>query len=166
MTPQQVIEGERARRAMLEHLGRRAVLAMDDLAEMKDARPRLEKEMHLPADPNPKGRIYFFSIDGTIKGKRFIGCLFAGECIMVYSDKGFEDANRTAKDGLQETLRIALEIYEEQNRLVVEASPMEKTMIEVGGRRRAAMPHAPDLATDEKLKAMIAHQLGGKPWRG
>jgi hypothetical protein len=35
---------------MMEHLGRRRVLNMDELATLKDQRPRLEKEMRLPGD--------------------------------------------------------------------------------------------------------------------
>jgi hypothetical protein len=46
------------------------------------------------------------------------------------------------------------------------ASPMEGLKVEVGGGRHHDNPQQPDLATDPKLKNMIAHLLGGKPWRG
>jgi hypothetical protein len=86
---------------MLQHLGNRPNLRMDELAEMTDLRPRLEKEVRLPGDARgAKNRIYFFSIDGTLRGNRFTGCLMAGECIMVQSEKGFEHALKLAKDGL------------------------------------------------------------------
>jgi hypothetical protein len=162
-----VIEGEKARRHMLEHLGNRPVLSMDQLVEMKDLRPRIEKEMKLPSDKRgARNRIYFFTVDGTYRGKRYTGCLFAGECIMVQSDRGFEFAHKQAKDGLAATMEIATELYEEQARMVVEATPMEKMIVDAGGRRSGAGNHAPDLATDEKLKRMIQHEIGGKPWRG
>jgi hypothetical protein len=153
---------------MLEHLGNRAVLNMDQLADMTDVRPRLEKEVKLPGDARgSRNRIYFFSIDGTIRGNRFTGCLFAGECIMVQTDKGFEAALRLAKDGLNDTVEIAKEYFEELNRSVVVASPVEASHLHVDvGGRRGHLPNQPDLATDPKLKAMIASIFGGKPWRG
>lgn len=154
---------------MLEHLGNRAVLTMDQLAEMKDVRPRLEKEVRLPGDARgAKNRIYFFSIDGMLRGNAFRGCLFAGECIMVQSDRGFEAALRTAKDGLNDTVELAKEYYEELNRSVVVASPLEASHlnVDVGGRRAGNVPGQPELASDQKLKAMIAHIIGGKHWRG
>lgn len=154
---------------MLEHLGNRPVLTMDQLAEMTDVRPRLEKEVKLPGDARgAKNRIYFFSIDGTVRGNRFTGCLFAGECIMVQSDRGFEHALRIAKDGLNDTVEIAKDYFEELNRSVVVASPanMSHLNVEVGGRRAANVPAQPDLATDPKLRSMIEHMIGKKPWRG
>ncbi len=154
---------------MLEHLGNRPVLSMDQLAEMVDVRPRLEKELKLPGDSRgSRNRIYFFSIDGTIRGNRFKGCLFAGECIMVQSDRGFEHALKLAKDGLNDTVDIAKEYWTELQSSLVVASPMDAShmQVDVGGRRAAGVPQQPDLATDPKLKAMIAHLIGRKPWRG
>jgi len=154
---------------MVEHLGNRAVLTMDQLVEMKDLRPRLEKEMRLPGDARgARNRIYFFSIDGTLRGNAFRGCLLAGECIMVQSEKGFEDALRQAKDGLHATMELAREYFDELQRSIVVASPLDVSHMNVdaGGRRAAANPKAPDLATDPKLRAMIEHIIGKKPWRG
>lgn len=153
---------------MVEHLGNRPVLNMDQLAEMSDVRPRLEKgDIKLPSDSRgEKNRIYFFSIDGTLRGNRFTGCLFAGECIMVQATS-FEQAFRIAKDGLNDSVEIAKQYFDELNRSVVVASPVDASLqVDVGGRRYPGEPSAPpDLATDPKLKAMIAHIIGGKPWR-
>lgn len=155
---------------MIEHLGTRPVLTMDQLAEMKDVRPRLEKEMRLPGDMRgARNRIYFFSVDGTLGGSAVKGCLLAGECIMVQSDRGFEDALRQAKDGLNDTLELAREYFEEMNRAVVVASPMDVShmQVDVGGRKTAGdFPGRPALHTDPKLQAIIEHIIGGKPWRG
>ena len=153
---------------MIEHLGNRPVLSMDQLAEMTDVRPRFEKEMRLPGDTRgSRNRIYFFSIDGTVRGQRFTGCLFAGECIMVQSEKGFEHALKVAKDGLVDTVEIAKEYWDELNRSVVVASPMDAShlQVDVGGRRGQG-PSGPDLHSDPKLRDMIAHIIGGKRWRG
>lgn len=154
---------------MVEHLGSRAVLTMDQLVEMKDLRPRLEKEMRLPGDARgSRNRIFFFSIDGMLRGNALRGCLLAGECIMVQSEKGFEDALRQAKDGLHATIELAKEYFDELNRSVVVASPLDAShlSVDVGGRRAGGLPGQPDLATDPKLRAMIEHIIGKKPWRG
>lgn len=169
LTPLEVRAGEEARRQMIEHLGNRPVLNMDQLVEMTDLRPRLEKEVKLPGDVRgSKNRIYFFSIDGTLRGNHFNGCLVAGECIMVQSDKGFEDALHQARDGLQDTLELAKEYFDQINSSVVVASPMDAShmLVDAGGRRASGDPKQPDLATDPKLKAMIGHLIGKKPWGG
>lgn len=153
---------------MVEHLGRRAVLTMDQLVEMNDLRPRLEKEVRLPGDVRgTRNRIYFFSVDGTLRGTRHIGCLLAGECIMVQSENGFEDALRQAKDGLHVTIELAREYFDELERSIVVASPLDASHLnfDVGGRRAGAQSGTPDLATDPKLKAMMQHIIGGKPWK-
>lgn len=150
---------------MVEHLGTRPVLTMDQLAELKDERPRAEKEFKLPGDSRQKNRIYFFSIDGTLRGNRLVGCLFAGECIMVQAPS-FDKAFKLARDGLRETIELALTYWREDQGRLVYASPMEGIQVEVGGGRSSDMPGQVDLATDPKLKAMIMHKLGGKPWRG
>jgi hypothetical protein len=167
LTPLELRAGEEARRKMVEHLGNRPVLTMDQLAEMVDVRPRLEKEMRLPGDSRgSRNRIYFFSIDGSLRGNRFSGCLFAGECIMVQSDRGFEHALRIAKDGLNDSVELAKEYWIELQRSVVVSPVNESLSVDVGGRRAAGTQKQPDLATDPKLKDMIAHIIGGKPWRG
>jgi hypothetical protein len=155
--------GEQARRAMIEHLGRRRVLNMDELAGLKDQRPRFEKEMRLPGDKRGnKNRIYFFSIDGVLDGAAVSGCLFAGECVMVQSHRGFEHALKLAKDGLAETVELAYTYWKESQGALLK--PMDALTVEVGGGRAAASPKLPDLATDPKLKAMLQHIIGGKPW--
>ena len=169
LTPLELRAGEEARRQMVEHLGKRPVLTMDQLAEMLDVRPRLEKEMRLPGDSRgSKNRIYFFSIDGTLRGNRLTGCLFAGECIMVQTEGGFEAALKVAKDGLNDSVEIARDYFDELSRSLVVASPLDVSHLNVdaGGRRAGAVPGQPDLASDPKLKAMIRHIIGGEPWRG
>lgn len=167
LTPLELRAGEEARRQMVERLGKRPVLNMDQIAEMSDVRPRLEKgDIKLPGDSRgEKNRIYFFSIDGTLRGNRLKGCLFAGECIMVQAT-GFERAFKQAQDGLNDTVAIAREYFDELQRSIVVASPLDQLhmMVDAGGRRAAHVPERPELETDPKLKAMIAHLIGGKPW--
>jgi len=166
LTPLELRAAEEARRGIVEHLEKNPVLRMDDLIEMKDLRPRLEKELRLPNDARgARNRVYYFSIDGTLRGNRLTHCLMAGECIMVQSDRGFEHALKIAKDGLHDTIELAREFFEEEVRSRVMVSPYDSShmMVEVGGRK--AGQGQPDLATDPKLKAMIQHMLGGKTWR-
>jgi len=169
LTPLELKAAEDARRAIVEHLGKNPVLNMDALVEMKDLRPRLEKEMRLPNDTRgARNRVYFFSIDGTLRGNRLTHCLLGGECIMVQSDRGFEHALKTAKDGLNDTVEIAKDYFAELNRSVVVASPLDASHlnVDVGGRRAGHVPGQPDLASDPKLRSMIEHLIGKKPWRG
>lgn len=152
---------------MVEHLGNRPVLTMDQIVEMTDLRPRLEKEMQLPGDKRgAKNRIYFFSIDGYLRGNFLKGCLLAGECIMVQGDQGFENALGQAKDGLAATLELAKEYFDELNRSVVVADPVSAaTMVDVGGRRAGNVPERPPLETDPKMRRIIEHVIGKKPWK-
>lgn len=168
LTPLELRAAEEARRAVVEHLGKNPVLGMDQLVEMKDIRPRLEKEMRLPNDARgSRNRVYFFSIDGTLGGNRLTHCLLAGECIMVQSDRGFEHALKQARDGLIDTMDLAKDYFDELNRSVVVASPLDAATMQVDvGGRKAHVPGQPDLATDPKLRAMIEHIIGGKHWRG
>lgn len=149
----------------MRHLGRRRVLTMDELAELKDVRPRVEKDFKLPGDSRRGNRVWLFSIDGTLRGERLNGCLFAGECIVVQATS-FDKAFRLAKDGLNDTVELALTYWREDQGRLVYASPMEGIQVEVGGGRAHATPGQADLATDPKLKAMIQHMIGGKPWKG
>lgn len=155
---------------MVKHLGKRPVLNMDQLAEMTDLRPRLETPsgIKLPGDSRGnRNRIWFFSVDGTLRGNRFTGCLMAGECIMVQAPS-FEKAYRIAQEGLNDTPQIARDYFDELSRSLVVASPLDVSHmnVDVGGRRAGEVPGQPDLATDPKLKAMIAHIIGRKPWQG
>lgn len=155
--------GEEARQEALRHLKKRRVLNMDELGELKDPRPRLEKEFSLPGDSRQRNRVYMFSIDGTLRGERLTGCLFAGECIVVQATS-FEAAVKIAKDGLRDTIDMAYEYWKEsQGALVV--APMDAINVDVGGGRAAANPKQPDLATDPKLKEMLGHAIGKKDWK-
>lgn len=162
LTPLELTEGERARRAVVEQLGRRTVLDADQLARMKDLRPRLEKEFHLPGDSRNRNKVWFFSVDGSLDGAYLRGCLFAGECITVQA-KDFTAAFKLASDGLHDTLRFAREFYESQPKLVT-VGPMEAGLsVDVGGGRAAQLASGQSMA-DHKLKAMIRHIIGGKTW--
>jgi hypothetical protein len=138
---------------------------MDQLAEMVNWRPRLEKDFRLPNDSRgSKNKVYFFSIDGQLGGKQFKGCLAFGSCIMVQATT-MESALKQAREGIAATIELAYEWWRESQAALV-TSPLEAGLeTQVGGARtHGALPHAPNLATDEKLKAMILHKLGGKKW--
>lgn len=165
LTPQQVIEGEKARQEAMRHLGRRRVLTMDELAELKDARPRVEKEFKLPGDSRGRSRVYMFSIDGTLRGTRLNGCLFAGECIVV-QETSFERAHNLAKEGLQSTIDLAYEFWKEDQGRLAHADPMGALKIDVGGGRAGAdLDKRVPLERDPKMRAFLEHMIGKKPWK-
>ena len=168
LTPLEMRAGEEARRLTVEHIGVRPNLTMDQLVELTDRRVRLEKEIRLPGDARGgKNRVYMFSIDGTLRGAHVRGCIFAGSCIMVQSDIGFEPALKMAREGLETTISLAKEYYEQLNRSVVVAKgPLDEAHlnVDVGGRRSGSLA-SPNLATDLKLRAMLEHLIGGKPWK-
>ena len=141
-------------------------LTMDQLVELKDRRVRLEKEIKLPGDKRgARNRVYMFSIDGVLAAGRVKGCIVAGSCIMVQSDCGFQPALDLAREGLERTIEHAKEYFEELNRSVVMVSPIEQALnVDVGGRRSGSLA-SPNLATDPKLRAMLEHLIGGKPWK-
>jgi hypothetical protein len=116
---------------MVEHLGNRPVLNMDQLVEMTDLRPRLEKEMKLPGDARGRRTGSTSSRStGRCAATASTGCLFAGECIMVQSEKGFEHALKLAKDGLNDTPR-------DRARVLRRAQPLGR-----GGEPAGQQPHA------------------------
>ena len=165
LTPLELRAAEDARRSIVEHLGKNPVLKIDELIEITDLRPRLEKEMRLPGDSRGGGnKVWFFSVDGTLSGNHLKSCLLAGECIMVQA-KGFEQALKLAKDGLHDTIELAREYFDELQRSIVVASPLDHShmSIDVGGR--LAGPGDQPLKGDPKLRAMIEHIIGGKPWK-
>jgi hypothetical protein len=121
---------------MVEHLGTRRVLTMDELAELKDQRPRARRRScKLPGDKRGR-RTASTSSRST------------GRC----------DGNR-----LTAASSLASASWSRPRR----ASTIDAGIkIEVGGGRAGSVPKQPDLATDPKLKAMLQHVIGGKPWQG
>lgn len=139
----------------------RRILNADELHRMKDRRPRFEKQIHLPGDSRRKNSVWFFSIDGMLDGAWVKGAMMAGDCILVQATS-FEKAFKLAKDGLQSTIDL-LELYHIADGKQVEETVMQRGM-ETGAAGRKARGDG-TLSTDPKLKAMIAHQIGGLPWK-
>jgi hypothetical protein len=80
----------------------------------------------------------------------------------------FDKANKIARDGLNDTPQIARDYFDELARSIVVASPLDAShmQVDVGGRRAGELPKQPDLSSDPKLKQMIEHVIGKKPWPG
>lgn len=136
------------------------MLDADDLAALVDARPRLEKEIRLPDDSRSGSRVYMFSIDGTLRGQREIGCLFAGEAILVQA-KDFVTAFKIAKDGLADTIRLLH--VEHAQRPVIESAG-DGIVTDVGGRRVNGNEPG-GLESDPKMRHFLGHLIGQMPWR-
>lgn len=137
----------------------RQTLNADQLHDLRDAQPRLEKERRFKTPGGAMGEItptFFFSIDGMLNGQTIKGALFAGECMVIQAPT-FEAAYTVAKDGLAETIRLLREEYE------IRPAPLNAGLsTDIAGRR--GQPGG-DLRTDPKLKSMLAHIIGGLPWK-
>lgn len=149
-------DGEKARDLTVAALARRKVLNADELYRLQNARPRLEKEFRLPG---AEGTIFMFSIDGMLDGTAMIGCLFAGECMMVQAGS-FESANAIAKRGLADTIELLREEYEHRSNVIPVSN--DGILTEIAGKK-AREGH--ELHTDPKMKAMMAHIIGGEEWK-
>lgn len=134
---------------------KRAVLNADELAAMTDLRPRLEKEIDLRGVDGTRQHVFLFSIDGLFEGVSVRGALFAGECIMVTA-KDFEAAFRIAKDGLHDTVELLRKEFEGR----VAADAMAGMELLAAGQKAAEGG-----ALHPKLNAIMAHRIGGLPWR-
>lgn len=166
----EAIAGEELRRHIVEHVGRRGNLTMDQLAEATDVRARCETPDGIKLKGDSRGhknRIYYFSIDATVKGMNFRGCLFAGNCILVQATS-FEKAQRLAGQGLRETPELARDYFDKMASAIVAPSGnpiVDGLEIDVRGQHSSRALDQPDLATDPKLKAIIAHQVGKLPYK-
>lgn len=138
----------------------RRILSADELYRMKDVKPRLEKELRLPGDSRARNKVWLFSLDGVLDGNAVKGALFAGECILVQG-RNFEQAFRLAKDGVASTI----ELLEEEFRLqhAVDQGPVNAGLEHDAGGSRARGDGT--LKTDPKMRSMLAHVIGGLPWK-
>jgi predicted RNase H-like HicB family nuclease len=153
------------RQALEELAGKRYRLNADELYRMADARPRFEKEIRRPNNSRHGGKVFFFSIDGILDGAWMKGCLFADSCILTQANT-FEEALKLAKSGLESTLELLDAEFEQ--RAAIEAARAATTAVGVGltqdvGGKRAR--EGGGLKSDPKLKAMLAHKIGGLPWK-
>lgn len=153
--------------AQADFVAKRRILDADELERAKDLKPRFELNTPLPGDSRGRSFVWFFSIDCTLDGTRLNGCLFANECILVQA-KGKGEALRLAREGLHSTVELLREEMEQRHN-VIETPINAGLMVDGGGTRIQAgddvrMRAAP-LASDPKMNAMLAHKIGGLPWK-
>jgi len=137
---------------------RRVVLDADQLASLIAPRARHE-------DTFVKFEAHFFTIDGVLNGAKVRGALFAGEAILVFAPTLIA-AQELANAGLRSTIELLHKEYETHSLQLDDLSPTEAGLArEVAGRR--ARPSAPggELRSFPKLRAVIAHVLGGQPFK-
>lgn len=148
----------------------RRVLAMDELAQMTDTRPRFEKEVKLPQDSRgTTNSAFLFSIDGMLRGQPVHGALLGGECMLVQA-RSLKMAERIAREGLLDTLRLARARFEEGlgRRVEVATGPTSEGLsVEAAGARgQVRSSEDPELLrTDPLLKSIIATEIGKLPWK-
>lgn len=142
----------------------RRILRMDELAAMKDVKPRFEKEIKLPGDSRGEtNTVFLFSLDGMLEGQPVVGALLAGECMLVQA-RSLKMAERIAKEGVGDTVRFAIEQSEQANS-VLDLSEMNRGISVEGGGRKAANEDGELLQSDPLLKSILAAEIGKLPWK-
>ena len=133
----------------------RKILNADELAALISPRARHEVSYD-------KFGAHFFTIDGVLNGKKIQGAMFAGEAMLVFA-VGPQSAQELANAGLRRTIELLHEEYETRE---TRLSPLEAGMVQdITGRRGKASAPGQELAKLPKLKAMMAHVIGGLPWK-
>jgi len=138
----------------------RRILTADELYRLKDARPRLEKDFTLPGDSRSRNRVWMFSVDGMLDGSWVRGAMFAGECIVVQG-RNFESAFKLAKDGLASTIELLEDEFNVRDAADTTAINAGLSS-DVGGKRAGGDG---TLRSDPKMRHMLAHVIGGLPWK-
>lgn len=105
--PERVSRDIFAARAHME--ATRKSLTADELASMKDRRIHTEKTY-------PKYGAYLFSLDGYLNGEFLRGCLFAGQCMLVFG-RTYKEALKLAGEGVESTVDLLFQHYEVQSAL-------------------------------------------------
>ena len=136
---------------------RREILTADQLAALVAPRAHFETDF-------PDLKAYFFTIAGVLNGRKITGAMFAGECILIFSEN-FLKAQELANSGLRSTVELLHKEYDTRSLRGADLSPVEQGLAhEVAGRRGRVSEGQP-LQKNPKLKHMIEHLIGGKPWR-
>lgn len=136
---------------------RREILTADQLASLVAPRARLEQSYaNLSA--------HFYTVDGVLNGRKISGALFAGECMLI-----FAPTEAAAQDLANRGLRTTIELMEEEfnNRVKRgEVSPIEEGLAhESAGRRDQAPGSTIETPQMQKLKAIMATEIGKLPWK-
>lgn len=132
----------------------RMILSADQLATLVN--PSVRLELHIP-----NAQAWLFSIDGVLMGKKVQGCLFAGECMLVHAFSQMQ-ACTLAQDGLRTTIELLHEEYGTRDERL-NPDVYDGLQVHGGGRKGGKMEREPQVAP--KLRAMMDHVIGKKPWK-
>lgn len=135
----------------------RLVLNADQLCSLVAPRARLERSFD-------RLSAYFFTIDGVLNGSKVTGALFAGECMLVFA-LSERSAQERANAGLRQTVELLQEEYRYRDILGTGATG-KGLDVGSGGRRARPSEAGRELAANPRLKAIIASEIGGLPWKG
>ena len=142
----------------------RRILKMDELVQMKDVKVRFEKEIRLPGDSRgATNTVFLFSLDGMLEGQPIVGALLAGECMLVQA-RSLKMAERICQEGMRDTIRLAIEQYEQANS-VLDLSQANRGITIEGGGRKAASEDPELLRSDPVMKSILATEIGKLPWK-
>ncbi len=134
-------------------------LNADMLAAMIAPRAHFEEEFNLPGEK----RAFFFTVDGVLNGRKVIGALFAAQCMLIFA-ANYLEACDLANRGLRSTIELMHEEYEKRlaNEAAANSAIMRGLQRDAGGRRGQ---DGDQLARLPKMKALMAHVIGGLPWK-
>lgn len=131
------------------HLAKtRPILDSDKLASLVSPRARLEFDLDAVD-------AFVFTVDGVLQGKKVVGALLAGECILVRA-KSAREAQELANAGLRDTIKLLHEEYATRDH----RGNAELLSVEAGGRRNRPSPGEP-LAHMPKLQEMLRNAFKG-----
>ena len=147
----------RAKAFARELRGTRPVLDADRLAQLIAPRATLERQISPEA--------FLFSVAGILYGREVKGALFAGELMLVYGATRYA-AQDLANRGLRATVELLHEEYLTRPQRMDGRPLVAGSASEGGGRRSQPVAPEQELQTMPKLKAVIATEIGGEPWKG
>lgn len=139
-----------------ELANQRPVLNADQMASLVAPRAHFERQVAVDA--------WFYTVSGVLNGTKIHGALFAGEIILVYAFSRRE-ADDLANRGLRSTVEALFKEYDTRQ-LRGDDTPIMKGLVQeaLGSKMRPSAPGA-ELASLPKLKAVMAHEIGGLPWK-
>jgi hypothetical protein len=146
----------KAQRINAELAARRKILHADELAALVAPRAVLESEF-------PNLHAYFFTIAGMLNGRKISGAMWGGECILVFAPN-FSQAQELANQGLRATVELLFKEYDTRQLRGADLTPVEQGLMHEVAGRRGKTGEGPPLQKNPKLKHMIEHLIGGKPW--
>jgi hypothetical protein len=146
----------KARALNSELAQKRIILNADQLASL--IAPRAHYECDFSGVKRGEKVAYFFTVDGVLNGRKIVGAMFAGEVALVFA-ANFLQAQELANQGLRATIDL---LHKEYATRPFRLSPVAEGLAQDAAGRRGRP--GDNLQKLPKLRALLDHIIGGKPW--